>query len=179
MSRLGNRPVKIPNGVKLDAKPGLIKVEGPKGKLEQTFPESIEIKLEGDEASFSRKNDLKATKAAHGLVRQLVSNMVKGTSEGFSKTLESVGVGYRMAVQGNKVTLNVGYSHPLEYQLPEGIKAEVKNQTELTISGPDKELLGKVCDKIRGVRPPEPYKGKGIRYQGERIQLKEGKAAAK
>lgn len=179
MSRLGKRTVKLPSGVKVEIKPGYIKVEGSKGKLERSLPESVQIKQEGEELVFVRKNDTKEVRSAHGLVRQLVQGMVVGTSEGFSKTLVSVGVGYRMAVQGNKVTLNVGFSHPVEYELPAGLKAEVKAQTELTISGADKELLGKVCDKIRGVRPPEPYKGKGIRYQNEQIQLKEGKAAAK
>lgn len=179
MSRLGKRSVKVPSGVKLEIKPGFMKVEGPKGKLEKSFPASVEIKQEGDSLSFVRKSDSKEDRAAHGLVRQLAQSMITGASEGFTKVLVSVGVGYRMAVQGNKVTLSVGYSHPVEYDLPAGIKAEVKAQTELTVTGADKELLGKVCDNIRSVRPPEPYKGKGIRYQNEHIQLKEGKAAAK
>jgi len=179
MSRLGKRPIKIPAGVKVSAQPGLVNVEGPKGKLSRSFPKSIEVKVEGDEVIFKRPDDEKQHRADHGLVRSVVNNMIVGVHQGFNRTLQSVGVGYRMNVQGNKVNLNVGYSHPVQFELPQGITAKVDDQTKLTLSGADKELLGSVADKIRKVRPPEPYKGKGIRYEGERIQMKEGKAAGK
>lgn len=179
MSRLGKRPIKIPSGVKVSSQPGLINIEGPKGKLSRSVPKSIEIKVEGDSINFIRPDNEKQHRADHGLVRSLVNNMITGVSTGFNKCLQSVGVGYRMNVQGNKVNLNVGYSHPVQFELPAGITAKVDDQTKLTLTGADKELLGSVADKIRKVRPPEPYKGKGIRYEGERIQMKEGKAAGK
>lgn len=179
MSRLGNRPIKIPNGVKVTVNAGTVNVEGPKGKLSKTFPTTIKVEVAEEQVNFTRVDDERETRAAHGMVRAVVSNMVKGVSEGFERTLVCVGVGYRAAVQGNKVNLNLGFSHPVIYDLPDGITATVADQTKLTIAGSDKELLGAVCDKIRGLRPPEPYKGKGIRYEGERIVLKEGKSAGK
>lgn len=179
MSRLGKRPIKIPSGVKISANKGLIQVEGPKGKLARQLPESIKIEVKGDEAHFLRSDDSKEVRAAHGMVRQIISNMVTGVSKTFTKTLVTVGVGYRMAVQGKKVTLNLGFSHPVVFDLPDGVSAAVADQTKLTLTAVDKELLGHVADKIRKFRPPEPYKGKGVRYEGEQIQLKEGKAAAK
>ncbi len=177
MSRLGKIPVYLPKGVKVSVSNGLILVEGPKGKLSRSLTPNIEVKVEGEKLFVTRKNDEIDTKTNHGLIRSLLNGMVKGVSEGFTKTLVSVGVGYRMAVAGNKVNLSVGFSHPVSYELPKGITAKVDDQTKLTLSGIDKELLGLVADKIRGIRPPEPYKGKGIRYEGESIQLKEGKAA--
>lgn len=178
MSRLGKRPVKIPSGVKIQVQAGKISVEGPKGKVAKELPSSIEVKVEGDAVHFKRSSDDKQTRSDHGLVRSVVNNMITGASQGISKTLISVGVGYRMNVQGNKVNISAGFSHPVSFDLPTGVTAQVADQTKLTLTGADKELVGLVADKIRGIRPPEPYKGKGIRYEGEVIQLKEGKAAA-
>lgn len=178
MSRLGKRPIKIPSGVKVAVNGEMVSVEGPKGKLSRSF-ENIKIEVKGDEVVFTRPNDEKSNKSAHGMVRQLVANMITGASKGFTKTLVTVGVGYRMAIQGKKISLSLGFSHPVTFDLPEGISGAVADQTKLTLTGSDKQLLGLVADKIRKFRPPEPYKGKGVRYEGEHIQLKEGKAAAK
>ena len=179
MSRLGKKPIDLPQGVKINVSGLTVTVEGPKGKLTRTFPEGVSIKVEDNKVHVSRSADDGPTKAKHGLVRSLLSNMVKGVSEGFSKTLISIGVGYRMAVQGNKVNITAGFSHPVSYDLPKGMTGKVAEQTKLTLTSIDNEELGLVADKIRGIRPPEPYKGKGIRYEGEVIQLKEGKAGAK
>jgi len=178
MSRLGNRAIPLPKGVKLSSQAGLVLVEGPKGKLQKSLPSSIEIVVESDNVIFRRKDDSGQARADHGLVWSVVRNMIKGVSEGFQRTLISVGVGYRMNVQGSKVNLSLGFSHPVSYDLPQGVTAAVQDQTKLTLSAIDKELLGSVADKIRKIRPPEPYKGKGVRYEGEHIQLKEGKSAA-
>lgn len=178
MSRMGNRPIKIPSGVKVQVQPGKVMVEGPKGKVAKELPASIEVKVEGDLVHFKRSSDEKQARADHGLVRSVVNNMLNGASKGITKTLVSVGVGYRMNVQGNKVNISAGFSHPVVFELPQGVAGQVADQTKLTLTGADKELVGLVADKIRGIRPPEPYKGKGIRYEGEVIQLKEGKAAA-
>jgi len=178
MSRMGKRPIAVPNGVKVSVNAGTVLVEGPKGKLSKSLPTSIKVEVKNGEIFFERPNDEGQSRADHGLVRSVINNMVKGASQGFQRVLISVGVGYRMSVQGNKVNLAVGYSHPVVFELPKGVTAQVQDQTKLTLSGADKELLGSVADKIRKVRPPEPYKGKGIRYEGEQIQLKEGKSAA-
>ncbi|PIR22972.1 MAG: 50S ribosomal protein L6 [Deltaproteobacteria bacterium CG11_big_fil_rev_8_21_14_0_20_45_16] len=178
MSRLGKRPITVPNGVKVSVNAGTVLVEGPKGKLTKSLPTSIKVEVKDGKIHFERPNDEGQSRADHGLVRSVINNMVKGASQGFQRVLISVGVGYRMSVQGNKVNLSVGYSHPVVFELPQGVTAQVQDQTKLTLSGADKELLGSVADKIRKVRPPEPYKGKGIRYEGEQIQLKEGKSAA-
>lgn len=178
MSRLGNRAIKIPTGVKITSQNGLVSVEGPKGKLSRQMPTDIKVEIGADEVTFVRSNDEKQCRANHGLVRSLVNNMVTGCSVGFEKKLVSVGVGYRMQVQGTKVNLSLGFSHPVVFDLPQGITAKIEDQTKLNLSGVDKELLGAVADKIRKFRPPEPYKGKGVRYEGEKIQMKEGKAAS-
>jgi large subunit ribosomal protein L6 len=179
MSRLGRIPVQIPKGVKVSLTGTLLSAEGPKGKLVRNVPAGIVLKVEGEKAVVSRTDDLKPTRAAHGLVRSLLNGMVKGVSEGFSKTLVSVGVGYRMALTGNKLNISAGLSHPVVFSLPTGVQGKVEDQTRLVLTGIDKELIGLVADRIRSVRPPEPYKGKGIRYDKEVIQLKEGKAAGK
>lgn len=179
MSRLGKRPVKIPSGVKVSVSGATVNVEGPKGKLTRSFPESVKIEVKGDEIHFHRTGEDKLAKSSHGMVRQMLNCMVTGVSKTFTKTLVTVGVGYRMAVQGKKLNLSLGFSHPVVFDLPEGVTGAVADQTKLTLSSPDKELLGKTADTIRKFRPPEPYKGKGVRYEGEQIQLKEGKAAAK
>lgn len=177
MSRLGKIPVTLPKGVKVTVANNTFLVEGPKGKLQRSLPAGISIAVEGDKIKVSRANDEIQTKTSHGLVRSVLNSMVKGCAEGFTKVLQSVGVGYRMAIQGNKVTINVGFSHPVVYELPQGISGKVEEQTKLLLTGIDKEKLGLVADQIRAIRPPEPYKGKGIRYENEHIQLKEGKAA--
>jgi len=179
MSRLGRIPVQVPKNVKIQLTGTTLLVEGPKGKLSRSIPSGVQVKVEGEKAVISRTDDLKSTKAAHGLVRSLLNGMVKGVSEGFSKTLVSVGVGYRMALSGNKLNISAGLSHPVVFSLPTGVQGKVDDQTRLTLTGIDKELIGLVADRIRSVRPPEPYKGKGIRYDKEVIQLKEGKAAGK
>lgn len=178
MSRLGKIPVNLPKGVKVTVSDRMFTVEGPKGKLSRSLPPMIEIKTEGDKIHVSRRNESKPVKAAHGMVRSILNSMVKGVSEGFTKTLISVGVGYRMAVAGSKVNLSLGFSHPVSFDLPKGVTAKVEDQTKLVLSSIDKEQIGMVADKIRSIRPPEPYKGKGVRYEGEQIILKEGKAAA-
>ncbi len=178
MSRLGKIPINLPKGVKITTANGVLLVEGPKGKLTRPMQEGISVTVEGEKIKVTRANDERQTRASHGLIRSTLNSMVKGVSEGFNRTLVSVGVGYRMAVQGNKLSISAGFSHPVVFELPKGVTGKVDDQTKLTLSGIDKEQLGTVADKIRAVRPPEPYKGKGIRYEGEQIQLKEGKAGA-
>jgi large subunit ribosomal protein L6 len=155
-----------------------VKVKGPKGELDWTYPEGVSVAVEEGQAVVTRKSDDKPTRALHGLTRALIQNMVTGVSDGYTRSLELVGVGYRVQAQGDKLVFAVGYSHPVEFKLPEGIKAEVdKKQTSLTISGIDKQQLGQVAADIKAIRKPDAYKGKGIRYAGERIKLKAGKAA--
>lgn len=177
MSRLGKLPITIPSGVKLNVQGNIVSVEGPKGKLSRPFPARIKIEVKENTAIVIRPDDEQESRAQHGLVRSILNSMVVGASTGFTKTLVAIGVGYRMQVQGNKVNLNLGFSHPIVYELPQGVTAKAGSQTELTIECADKEVLGRVCDEIRRFRPPEPYKGKGIRYQGEQIAMKAGKAA--
>jgi large subunit ribosomal protein L6 len=178
MSKLGKIPVSLPKGVKITVANGNILVEGPKGKLTRPVPPGISFEVAADKVKVMRASDEKQARAYHGLARSVLGNLVKGVAEGFSKTLVAVGVGYRMAVAGNKVNISVGFSHPVSFDLPQGVAAKVDDQTKLTLTGVDKELVGMVADKIRMIRPPEPYKGKGLRYQNEVIQLKEGKSGA-
>ncbi len=182
MSRIGNAPIKIPKGVKA-AQSGhsnrTIMVEGPKGKLSFEVPDPITFSIEADVISFKRPNDQRSVRALHGMARAMTNNMVVGCSEGFKRTLEIVGVGYRAAVKGRNVDLTLGFSHPISYPLPEGVTAEVDKDGKLTLSSANKALLGSVAADIRRFRPPEPYKGKGVRYQGENIIRKEGKARGK
>lgn len=168
-------PVKIPAKVKLEIKGRTCLVEGPKGKLNLTMPPRTEVKIEGEEAIVTRKGDNAEAKAMHGLARSLINNMVLGVSTGFSKKLEIQGVGFKAAVQGKNVNLNLGYSHPINYAIPDQIKVTVEENTKLTIEGPDKALVGKVASEIRAFYPPEPYKGKGVRYADEKVRRKEGK----
>jgi large subunit ribosomal protein L6 len=178
MSRIGKKPVEIPKGVDVKIQGCLLKVKGPKGELSWEHPEKMKIKVEGDKAVVERPDDSKSSRAFHGLVRSLLQNMVTGVSEGYRKKMEIVGVGYKAQVQDNKIMFALGYSHPVEYVLPEGIKAEVdKKQVQLTLQGIDKQQIGQAAADIRRLRPPDSYKGKGIRYAGERIKLKAGKAA--
>jgi len=178
MSRLGKKPVAVPNGVKAFVESGLVRVEGPKGKLSQVIPGGVSVKLEDNTFTFQRPDDSADSKARHGLVYALVNNMVKGVSEGFSKTLEIKGVGYRAQIKGSSIGLTLGFSHPVDFPLPAGVTAKVEANTKLTIESADKSLLGNVCAKIRSLRPPEPYQGKGIKYSDEIIRRKAGKSAA-
>ena len=178
MSRIGKQPVKIQQGVKVDIKGSLVKVEGPKGKLEHTLPRGVHAKIDGSAVAITVDSVVEKAGALHGLTRTVISNMVHGAHTGFSKELEVVGVGYRAATKGNILTLNVGYSHPIDYTLPAGITAKVDANTKVTVSGADKTLVGMVAAKIRSFKKPEPYQGKGIKYVDEHITRKQGKAAS-
>ena len=177
MSRIGKHPVAIPAGVDVTIDGSTVTVKGPKGELTRTFPSLITIKKEGDEVIVTRPDDSREAKSFHGLVRTLIANMVEGVSQGFSKKLQLVGVGYRAAFKGNDLEMQLGYSHPVLVEAPEGIKFEVPSQTEIIVTGPSKEQVGQVAANIRKWRKPEPYKGKGIRYEGEHVRRKLGKAA--
>ena len=175
MSRIGNKIVVLPAGVEIKQDGNDITVKGPKGELKRTFSSDIKMIIEGNEVTFTRPNDSKEMKTIHGTTRANFNNMVVGVSEGFQKALELIGVGYRAQLQGKKLVLNVGYSHPVEIEAPAGIEIEVPSNTSVIIKGSDKEVVGELAANIRGVRPPEPYKGKGIRYVGEFVRRKEGK----
>ena len=175
MSRIGNKVVVLPAGVEIKQDGNNITVKGPKGELTREFSSDIKMNIEGNEVTFTRPNDSKEMKTIHGTTRANFNNMVVGVSEGFQKALELIGVGYRAQVQGNKLTLNVGYSHPVEMTAPEGVTFEVPANTQGIVKGINKEVVGELAANIRGVRPPEPYKGKGIRYVGEFVRRKEGK----
>lgn len=178
MSRVGKAPIKVPSGVKVEIKDSLVKVEGPKGKLTHTIPRGVTAKVESGSVLVERNEAVSNQAAAlHGLTRTLIYNMVMGCSQGFSKDLEVVGVGYRASTKGNVLTLNVGYSHPIDYEMPAGIAAKVEQNTKISVSGADKVLVGMVAAKIRGFKEPEPYQGKGIKYANEKIIRKQGKAA--
>jgi len=177
MSRIGKRPIPIPSGVKVAWEAPLIKVTGPKGNLSQKVAGGVAVGVEKDRVSVHLPEDPKRGKALQGLTRTLIANMVKGVSQGFERVLEINGVGYRAEAQGNALNFNLGYSHPIRFPLPEGIKAEVERQTRITLRGVNKHLLGLTAAKIRSLRPPEPYGGKGIKYVGEVIHRKAGKTA--
>ncbi len=179
MSRIGNAPITIPAGLKVKAEGQTIAVDGPKGKLSFDVPEPISFAIEGSVITFKRPNDMGKVRALHGMSRAMTNNMVVGCSVGFKRTLEIIGVGYRAAVKGRNIDLTLGFSHPVSYPLPEGVDAEVDKENRLHLSSADKALLGSVAADIRRYRPPEPYKGKGIRYLGEKIIRKEGKARGK
>ncbi|MGB2868574.1 MAG: 50S ribosomal protein L6 [Bacteroidota bacterium] len=178
MSRIGRKPVQIPKGVTVSVKDGAVAVKGPKGELTAEVHHDIGMEVKDGHVLVTRKLEDKDHKALHGLWRALVQNMVVGVTEGYFKKLEIVGVGYRAEMKGKKLQLLIGYSHPILFGPPEGIKLEAPTQTNITISGIDKQLVGLVASKIRSFRPPEPYKGKGIKYEGEYIRRKAGKAAA-
>ncbi|WP_338471347.1 50S ribosomal protein L6 [Niallia sp. XMNu-256] len=175
MSRIGNKPIDIPAGVTITQNGSTVTVKGPKGELTRSFNPEIEIKVEENVINISRPSDQKEHRALHGTTRSLLSNMVEGVSKGFEKTLELIGVGYRAQKQGNKLVLNVGYSHPVEFEPEEGLEVEVPANTKVIVKGINKERVGALAANIREVRPPEPYKGKGIRYEGEFVRRKEGK----
>jgi large subunit ribosomal protein L6 len=170
-------PITIPKGVTVKVDGATVTVEGPKGKDQHVVPDRIAVTVKDGVVSCARTDDNSDTRALHGLVRRLVSNSVIGVSTGFTRTLEIIGVGYRAEVKGKALQLSLGYSHPILYQLPPGIEAKVEKQTIVTIEGNNKHMLGEVCAQIRALRPPEPYKGKGIKYAGEHIRRKAGKAA--
>jgi large subunit ribosomal protein L6 len=175
MSRIGKQPIAIPPKVKVEVKGQQVSVEGPKGKLNWELPRRTSLKVEDGKIVVSRQSDDADAKALHGLSRALVSNMVRGVSEGFVKKLEIQGVGFKAAVQGNNVNLNLGYSHPVVYPIPAQIKVTVEENTKITVEGPDRQSVGQVAAELRGFYPPEPYKGKGVRYTDERVIRKEGK----
>jgi large subunit ribosomal protein L6 len=175
MSRIGKQPIVIPPKVKVAVSGQKVSVEGPKGKLNLELHRRTTAKVEGDKITVSRAGDDAEAKAMHGLSRALVNNMVRGVSEGFVKKLEIQGVGFKAAVQGKQVNLSLGYSHPLLYPIPDQIKVTVEENTKLTIEGPDRQVVGRVAAEIRGYYPPEPYKGKGVRYTDEHVVRKEGK----
>ena len=175
MSRIGKQPIEIPPKVKVEIKGQQVFVEGPKGKLNLELPRRTSLKVEGGKVILSRQGEDAQAKALHGLSRALVNNMVRGVSEGFVKKLEIQGVGFKAAVQGKTVNMSLGYSHPINYPIPDQIKVTVEENTKLTIEGPDRQVVGQVAAELRGFYPPEPYKGKGVRYVGEHVQRKEGK----
>ena len=178
MSRIGKTPIEITSGVEVVVNANSVEIKGPKGTLAQNIPEGIEVQKEEETIIVKRDNDLRETKALHGLVRSLLNNMVHGVTEGYQKQLELVGVGYRAQSKGNNaLELQLGFSHPVKYSAPEGITLEVPSQTEINISGIDKQVVGQVAADIRALKKPEPYKGKGIRYVGEHIIRKAGKTA--
>ena len=175
MSRIGNKVIVLPAGVEITNNDNVVTVKGPKGELTREFSKDIEIRVEGTEVTLHRPNDSKEMKTIHGTTRALLNNMVTGVSEGFKKELEMRGVGYRAQLQGNKLVLAVGKSHPDEVEAPAGITFELPNPTTIVISGISKEKVGQTAAYVRSLRSPEPYKGKGIRYVGEYVRLKEGK----
>ncbi|TMC74025.1 MAG: 50S ribosomal protein L6 [Chloroflexi bacterium] len=177
MSRIGKLPIDLPGSVKVTLEPGRVVVEGPKGKLERTLPADITVKQADGQLVFERPSDGYKHRALHGLVRSLVANMVTGVNTGFTKHLELVGVGYRVAKQGDEVVLSLGYSHPIRFKPPAGVSIDVQDQTKFSVSGTSIEDVGQVAANIRGLRPPEPYKGKGVMYRGEKVRRKAGKGA--
>jgi len=179
MSRIGRKPVTVPKGVTVQLQGNSVAVKGPRGELRRNLHPDMQVALDKDQFTVVRPSEEKRHKALHGLTRTLVQNMVEGVSKGFSKTLEIQGVGYKAESKPYGVNLVVGYSHPVKYEAPKGIKISVDNNTVVKIEGADKELVGQVAAELRSVRPPEPYKGKGIRYQGEQVRRKAGKTGAK
>ena len=179
MSRIGRKPITIPSGVTVTVDGSTVKVKGPKGELARTFEPSMKVRVENNEVLVERPNDDKRERALHGLTRALIANMVTGVTEGFKKTLEIVGVGYRAEKKGKNLVVSVGYSHPVNYPEPAGITLTTPAPTTIVIEGVDKQKVGQVAAELREFRPPEPYKGKGIRYQGEQVRRKAGKTGAK
>ncbi len=178
MSRIGKKPVAIPKGVTVQVSDGVMKVKGPKGELSATLHRDISVEVKPEEANIKVNGTDNFHNALHGLWRSLVNNMVSGTTKGYEKKLEIVGVGYRAEMKGSNVQLTLGFSHPILFKPPEGIKIETPSPTAIIISGMDKQLVGQIASKLRSFRPPEPYKGKGVKYENEYIRRKAGKAAA-
>ena len=177
MSRIGKKPIEIPKSVSVSKEGQLIKVKGPKGELGHNVHSNISVEIKDNEITVTRPNDSKENKSLHGLTRALIQNMVTGVNSSYKKELEIVGVGYRAELKGKNLLLNIGYSHPIYFAPPETITFETPSQTQIVISGADKQLVGQVAAKIRSFREPEPYKGKGIKYVGEHIRRKAGKTA--
>lgn len=175
MSRIGNFPVNVPKGVDVTMASGQISVKGPLGTLSQRLSATVEVKRDGDSIVFKALDESIQTNAMSGTLRSIVANMVQGVTKGFEKKLQLVGVGYRAQAQGDKLNLTLGFSHPVVHQMPKGIKVETPAQTEILIKGIDKQVVGQVAAEVRGYRPPEPYKGKGVRYADERVIIKETK----
>ena len=175
MSRIGNKVITVPAGVEVNIVDNFATVKGPKGELKQQFDKEMTFNIEGSEITVVRPSDSKRHRTVHGTTRAILANMVEGVSAGFKKELELIGVGYRAQMQGKKLVLSVGYSHPVEFEEIEGIKLGVEGNTKVSIEGINKEVVGQYAAKVRAVRPPEPYKGKGIRYVGEYVRRKEGK----
>ncbi len=178
MSRIGNRKIVIPDGVSVSLDDSIVKVTGKLGELTLQLPSVIKMEIQDNTITLRRENELKQTKALHGTANANIANMIKGVTEGYKKDLEIIGVGYRFNLKGDKLVINAGYSHPVEIQIPASLKVEVISNTEISVSGISKELVGEFAANIRKVRQPEPYKGKGIRYKDEYIRRKEGKKAA-
>lgn len=179
MSRIGNKPIDVPAGTKVEIKENEVTVSGPKGTLTRTIRNEVSLSLEDNKLSVNRGGDDKIHRSLHGLTRTLVSNMIEGVSKGFTKSLDLVGVGYRCQLQGKKLVIQVGYSHPVEIESPEGIEFAVEGVNKIHVKGIDKQLVGDVASKIRAVRKPEPYKGKGIKYSTEVVRRKAGKSGKK
>ena len=179
MSRIGKLPVPVPSGVTVQLGDGQFSAKGPKGELSKKLPPLVSLENRDGVLVVTRANDSRDARAMHGLARSLVFNLVEGVSKGFTKKLDIIGVGYRVQAKGEYLIFNLGYSHPIYYEIPKGIEAKAAKPTELEISGVDKELVGKTAAEIRGFRPPEPYKGKGIKYSDEVIRRKEGKSGAR
>ena len=178
MSRIGRRPVTIPSGVTVEQVDGELRVKGPKGALAAPVPPAVQVEIEGGVARFTRSDDRKPSRAYHGLARATLANMVRGVTEGFTRELQIEGVGYRAEASGRKLTLSLGFSHPVVMEVPEGLSVALEGQNKIRITGVDREQVGQFASEIRGLRPPEPYKGKGVRYADERIRRKVGKAGA-
>ena len=179
MSRIGNKPIPVPSGVTVSVDGDAVKVKGPKGELVQALHSEMKVRVDNGTVFVERPDDSKKNKALHGLTRALIANMVQGVTGGYKKTLEIIGVGYKAEKKGKNLVLNVGYSHPVEYPEPTGISLTAPTPTTVVIEGTDKQKVGQVAAELRAVRRPEPYKGKGIRYQGEQVRRKAGKAGAK
>jgi large subunit ribosomal protein L6 len=179
MSRIGKAPIPVPDKVSVSLNGLAVTVKGPKGELSRILPDGVSISQEGNTLQVSPANGSRRSRERHGLSRTLVANMVEGVSQGFTRKLEIVGVGYRAAVQGTKLVVSAGYSHPVEMVPPAGVTFSVENNTSVFVSGADKELVGNEAAKVRAIRPPEPYKGKGIKYEGEKILRKAGKTGKK
>ena len=178
MSRIGKKPIQIPSSTKVEVKDGVISVEGPKGKLSLNFSSRISLEIKDNQIVLARQSDTKLDKSLHGLYRALIFNMIKGVTEGYTKELEIIGVGFKAQATGNKLNMQLGFSHPVNFAIPQDIKIETPKPTQIVIKGIDKEKVGEIASEIRAIYPPEPYKGKGIRYAGEYVKKKVGKSQA-
>ncbi|HEY6637491.1 MAG TPA: 50S ribosomal protein L6 [Solirubrobacterales bacterium] len=177
MSRIGKKPIEIPDGVEIEVKPGAVSVKGPKGELNQGVSRDMKVAVDDGTLTVTRPTDRGEHRALHGLTRSLIANMVEGVTDGFERRLEIQGVGYRANLRGKNLEMSLGYSHPVSIEAPEGIEFEVPQPTEVVVRGIDKQLVGEIAARIRKARPPEPYKGKGVRYAGEHVARKVGKRA--